>query len=705
MKNVFLAAALTLSTAAGAQVTSLNLHNPTNPAGGTTLPALAVGSTFKYAGAATGVDAYIKVTGKVARNAAGGTQVDYAGIGKIDNVAAVNGGYNEAFQPALSSSGTETDGIWKKGTCGTGTVRISHSANQDWYFTFRIYFKKAGTQVDTALNLKAAFIDVDGFGAGTEREQVGFMPGDEYRLGSPTSLTVQGVKDGMVFVQGSTANIANLTATSAGAVQVIYSNRTYVDFALGMLTGASPNSSCYSDVALGRLSSVSFSTLVQPISTPSVSNTRTSVSGTVWNDANSSGDTTHNNSIPTTGEAGITCGALKAYVVDSASGAVLGKATVASNGTYTVTDIPQMTPVRVVLSTVNVAVGAVATAPKTGAVSNGWIATSSLMHNAFRTPSSGTVTGKDFGMQQPPTATGSTLAIVQHPGNNNNFITIPSTAFTAADVTPGTAQYIIISSLPANASRLRLKNGNSTVVTYTTSNFPAAGSVQIPLNAQGNPTYTIEVDPNNNVAGITIPFYTVDNGGAKSATANVIQPLNINPLAVTLSSFTAAAQGRTALVEWTTANEENNSHFDVEWSTNGSDWKTVGTVRGNGTTEAENTYSFVHNTPAAGANFYRLRSVEFDGTEDFSATARLHFAATATATVTLAPNPVQGALHVTGAPADATALLMDAAGKQVLMQRLSSTEMNLTNLPAGLYFLHIVAADGSPIARERVVKH
>ncbi len=79
--------------------------------------------------------------------------------------------------------------------------------------------------------------------------------------------------------------------------------------------------------------------------------------------------------------------------------------------------------------------------------------------------------------------------------------------------------------------------------------------------------------------------------------------------------------------------------------------------------------------------------------------------------VTIAPNPVQSILNIQLAFESKTQLkaqLLDVQGKILakniqLNQR--NTELNVENLPSGLYFLHIYTALGEPLEVFKVVKN
>jgi hypothetical protein len=86
------------------------------------------------------------------------------------------------------------------------------------------------------------------------------------------------------------------------------------------------------------------------------------------------------------------------------------------------------------------------------------------------------------------------------------------------------------------------------------------------------------------------------------------------------NTFVAVAStgtGNDNLLTWQTASEVNNSHFDIERSTNGSTFHSIGQVKGN---NKPSRYQYVDENPLweAGGLYYRLKQVDFDGTETYS---------------------------------------------------------------------------------------
>ena len=94
-------------------------------------------------------------------------------------------------------------------------------------------------------------------------------------------------------------------------------------------------------------------------------------------------------------------------------------------------------------------------------------------------------------------------------------------------------------------------------------------------------------------------------------------------LPVKLLSFSAEKRNNTVLLQWQTTAELNNDHFDIQHSTDGKNWHTAGHVSAANTQSSS--YSFVHKTPVAGANYYRLQQVDKDGRKTISHTLKLIF--------------------------------------------------------------------------------
>jgi hypothetical protein len=91
------------------------------------------------------------------------------------------------------------------------------------------------------------------------------------------------------------------------------------------------------------------------------------------------------------------------------------------------------------------------------------------------------------------------------------------------------------------------------------------------------------------------------------------------PLPISIVSFSGHQISEQIKLNWKTASELNFSFFSIEKSDDGKEFFEIARVTGNGTTQEEHTYESVDKAPLVGKNYYRLKSVDFDGyTEYFS---------------------------------------------------------------------------------------
>ncbi len=143
----------------------------------------------------------------------------------------------------------------------------------------------------------------------------------------------------------------------------------------------------------------------------------------------------------------------------------------------------------------------------------------------------------------------------------------------------------------------------------------------------------------------TLNLPTLPNGNIWAVHYNPIEiTLEIlGPLPVEMVYFRATKKGTTSSLKWQIASETNNDHFIVEHSKDGQFFQSIAQIAGDGTTSSRNNYSFEHQHPMIGENYYRLRQVDFDGSYIFSGiTTVFHPAAEfVTITPTLAKDYVQ----------------------------------------------------------------
>jgi lysophospholipase L1-like esterase len=110
----------------------------------------------------------------------------------------------------------------------------------------------------------------------------------------------------------------------------------------------------------------------------------------------------------------------------------------------------------------------------------------------------------------------------------------------------------------------------------------------------------------------------VNNGGHRLIFEKVQSFLAAALLPVKLSKFDAVALEKRIDLNWETASETNNSHFVIERSLNGREFKAIGEIKGKGNSNSKVKYTFSDKSPVTGKNYYRLKQVDLDGKFTFS---------------------------------------------------------------------------------------
>jgi hypothetical protein len=194
-------------------------------------------------------------------------------------------------------------------------------------------------------------------------------------------------------------------------------------------------------------------------------------------------------------------------------------------------------------------------------------------------------------------------------------------------------------------------------------------------------------------------------------------PNDQSVLPVELTTLSARFDGDRVALQWETLSESGNAGFAVERKAAGaSGFAEIGYVRGAGTTTAATSYRFLDADVPAGATqlTYRLRQVDVDGTESFSAPVSVRRSVSGMTLEPIAPHPVTTASSMTlrmGEGGPATVAVYDVMGRRVatlLSGELSAGSHALTldasGWASGTYFVRVTANGRSETQPFRVVR-
>lgn len=270
---------------------------------------------------------------------------------------------------------------------------------------------------------------------------------------------------------------------------------------------------------------------------------------------------------------------------------------------------------------------------------------------------------------------------------------------TAIDNTSGSTAISILNS----------NDADGTITTYTINSIPPVSQGVLSLN--GTPVIAgqlltpaqisqLQFDPAPNFIGNALFNYTAtDNGGSQSNTATYVIPvISLIPVPINLLSFDGKLAGGKTNLTWTTAQEFNADHFEVERSnTDGAGYKTLGTVAATGNSSVDQNYLFTDNNPVSGLNYYRLKMVDKDGKFKFSSIVLIRV--NVGARINIWPNPFTEKVQVTIHQEKAGILqvrISDVSGKVVKLKNVTVlkgsnqfTVDNMNILLPGVYFIEL----------------
>lgn len=128
-------------------------------------------------------------------------------------------------------------------------------------------------------------------------------------------------------------------------------------------------------------------------------------------------------------------------------------------------------------------------------------------------------------------------------------------------------------------------------------------------------TFTIDYTTDGSYPDSDGVFATFDSDGGASASYGDNDCI-LNPVLLPseLISFYGFNTHEINSIYWQTVSEQNNDYFTLNHSTDGYNFTELAQLDGAGNSDQTLSYSFDHIRPAAGINYYRLSSTDFDGT-------------------------------------------------------------------------------------------
>jgi cephalosporin-C deacetylase len=159
---------------------------------------------------------------------------------------------------------------------------------------------------------------------------------------------------------------------------------------------------------------------------------------------------------------------------------------------------------------------------------------------------------------------------------------------------------------------------------------------------------------------------------------------------VELIDFQGKLAERSNILTWSTASERDNKSFELQRSEDAKNWKTIGEMKGKGTTNSLSNYSFSDDNPLPIA-YYRLKQIDVNNVATYSKTIALK--RNKSIEVAIFPNPANKelTLKINESVSEFDVKIYDVLGRIWLIKTLKNNVniLTISDFPKGNYWVEI----------------
>ncbi len=169
------------------------------------------------------------------------------------------------------------------------------------------------------------------------------------------------------------------------------------------------------------------------------------------------------------------------------------------------------------------------------------------------------------------------------------------------------------------------------------------------------------------------------------------------------ADFSAIVIDEAVELKWSTSFEDNNDGFEILKSTDANNWNIIGKVDGKYSSNTNIDYSFIDENPPLGRNYYRLRQIEPQCRYTFTAIDSVMIVPSGE--IDIYPNPVSDVLIINGMEGlkIGTIKLFDLLGKEHLLYWIDESQLDVSKLSYGMYFI-IIEVEGEFVKKKFIVE-
>jgi hypothetical protein len=219
----------------------------------------------------------------------------------------------------------------------------------------------------------------------------------------------------------------------------------------------------------------------------------------------------------------------------------------------------------------------------------------------------------------------------------------------------------------------------------------------------GSPSRTLDFGTGllnlGNTFGTLFGLLAGDNGVGKAFLFSTNLCTIIIVVPVNLKELKAVYADGVSHLSWSTSQESNSSHFEIEYSVDGTHFTKTGNVAAAGNSSNERNYTFDHLNPVTGINYYRLKMVDKDGKFTYSNIVSVNVNIKGNMLTSIYPSPFTDKLNIVTAnetAGKAEVEIFDNAGKLVFKNTMPVHKginmikvENLDKLAKGFYIIKV----------------
>ena len=188
------------------------------------------------------------------------------------------------------------------------------------------------------------------------------------------------------------------------------------------------------------------------------------------------------------------------------------------------------------------------------------------------------------------------------------------------------------------------------------------------------------------------------NGGGTGGdnTASVQIDIAEGTLPLTLADFQGSATKQTVDLTWVTSLEDQTSHFEIQRSVGGGDFRAVGRIPAAGQSNTTLTYAFTDTEAPRGELTYRLRMEDLDGSFTYSPLVPVR---TTGEELTVYPNPATDFVQLPVSEGNTSVRILSAEGRPVRTLSSPTPRLDVRDLAPGIYLLEVTEGDERRVTR------